>query len=151
MKKALWVLLLTGIFATQLWAQTEASMCVSITNTDDSGSHWDSTDYAIPTGQQITRTYFHYNSPSTDGVRLECYIVNGDGSTGTRIWAVNQTFCGCGSSSTTIGHTISGGQTIRFRVYRTWCPNFSISSGSSVVHFYTSATAATCPPQCQGS
>ncbi len=148
MKSLLMMGLLLGMCASLL-AQTEASMCVSVTNTGDSGSHWDSTDYFIPSGEQISQTFFLYNSPSTDGVRVDCYQVNGDGSTGTRIWTVNNTFCACGSSSTTVGHPIAGNQTIRLRVYRTDCPGYSISSGTSKVYFYTSATAASCPPQCQ--
>lgn len=149
MKNTFWVLMLTGILAAQVSAQTEASMCVSITNT--TCSTWDSVDYAIPTGQQISRTYFHYNSPSNVGVRVDCYEVNGDGSTGTRIWTVNNTFCACGTSSTVTSHPIAGGQTIRLRVYRENCPGYSCSGTSSKVKFYTSATAATCPEQCQGS
>jgi len=151
MKKALWALFLLGVFGMQAWAQTEASMCVTITNTDDSGSHWDSTDYFIPVGQQISKTYFQFDQPTTDGIRVDCYRVNLNGTTGTRIWTVNETFCGCGSSNTKIAHPIAGGQTIRFRVYRTWCPGHDMSSGSSVVRFYTSATAASCPDLCQGS
>ncbi|NUO20111.1 hypothetical protein HUU59_11735 [bacterium] len=147
MKNTFWVLMLTGILAAQVSAQTEASMCVSITNT--TCSTWDSVDYAIPTGQQITKTYIHYDSPTTDGVRVDCFNVNGDGSTGTRRWTINQTFCGCGSTATTDGHTISGGQTIRMRMYRTACPGYNCSGGQSKVYFYTSATAASCPPQCQ--
>ncbi|MCB1058747.1 MAG: hypothetical protein KDB65_00820 [Calditrichaeota bacterium] len=146
MKTLLLLGLMLGLYAS-VFAQTEESMCVSVTNA--TASHWDSTDHFIPSGQQISKTYFHYKSPDTDGVRVDCYQVNGDGSTGTRIWTVNNTFCGCGSSSTIVSHPISGNQTIRLRVYRTNCPGYSISGGTSKVHFYTSATAASCPPQCQ--
>lgn len=142
-KSVLWVLLLTGIFATQLWAQTEASMCVSVTDVCCNAA-WDSVTYAIPANKVISKTFIHFNSPTNDEVDLFC-LADPDGARDTLWTKLN--LCNCGTTSTTVLHPIGSTIILRFFAKCSQCTN-DCANGSSTVHFYTSATAGSCPPNC---
>lgn len=154
MKALLLMGVLLGLCAQTFAQWTEASMCVSVTDAccdeDEWGpALWSSVDYTIASGERITKTFFHYDSPDNKAIRVKCYSVIG--GTETELWNVNQSFCGCGSSTSTTGHPVNGPLTIRYKVWCTACPENQCSAGNGKVYFYTSVTAASCPPQCQPS
>ncbi|NUO20113.1 hypothetical protein HUU59_11745 [bacterium] len=113
---------------------------------DTGGATWSSVDYTIASGQQISKTYFLYDSPTSKAVRIKCFKV--ENGVETELWNINQNFCGCGSDATTVGHAMEGPMTIRYKVWCTACEG-DCSAGNGKVYFYTSVTAASCPPQCQ--
>ena len=147
LKTALWATLLLTVLSSQLWAQTEASMCVSVTDICcDTG--WSSADYTIPANQQITKTHFHYEGKDGNRVKIECYDVNG--GVETFLWSSGDqsTYCGCGESFTTTSHPISQNQTLRFKVRCLQCATGNCVTGSTVVTFASNSSYTTCLPDC---
>lgn len=143
------LLLMSFLFVTtQLFAQTEASMCVSVTDACCDGN-WSSVDYLIPAGQQITTTYIHFDSPKTpssDGVEIQC-LGFPNGEPGVVIWEYvgGSMKCNCGNASHS--EIMAGPSQIRFKVRCKGCNSDNCTLGSSPVNFYTSARP-TCPPNC---
>ncbi|MBK6765459.1 MAG: hypothetical protein IPG71_03785 [bacterium] len=133
------------ITTAQLFAQTEADMCVLITDPCCDAS-WSTWDYSVPAGRQITGTYVHYEGSDLNEVTVECWqMVNGLPS--IRRWSVTDR-CGCGTVSTTTGHPIGQNTDLRFTVKCMGCNSENCAIGSTAVYLYTSINAATCPTQC---
>ncbi len=143
MKALLLIGLMVGLCA-QVFAQTEASMCVSLSD-QCCNTAWDSVEFSIPAGQQISKTYIHYNTPSGDQVKVECFGFP-NGKTPVLIWD-EEDLCGCGTKQTTEVHPIGGPNTIRFRVTCSGCTG-DCAGGTARVQIYTAPKAVTCPENC---
>ncbi|NUO20354.1 hypothetical protein HUU59_12990 [bacterium] len=146
MKNTFWVLMLTGILAAQVSAQTEASMCVTVTDVccDDNFSIG---SYTVPANTDIYKTYVYHNGNEMNKVYIECWdIVNGQES--FQFWTLDD-ICGCESRTTTENHQIGQNHQLRFKVKCKDCEGGNCALGSSTVYIYTSVTAATCPVPCE--
>ncbi|MBK6765278.1 MAG: hypothetical protein IPG71_02875 [bacterium] len=135
------------LLSAQLIAQTEANMCVSVTDVCCNGQA-SSVDYTIPANQQISRTYFHYEGHDGDRVALFCYdVVEGVESL---VWSINveSSHCGCGESSTGLSHPIGQDHHLRFKVDCRQCATGNCVAGSTIVTFASASNYATCLPEC---
>jgi len=138
------------LLSAQLFAQTEANMCVSVTDVCCNGTT-SSVDYTIPANQQITRTYFHYEGNDGDRVNISCYDVVGGSE--SLIWSIDAqaSRCGCGESSTGLSHPIGQNHHLRFKVDCKECATGNCVSGSTTVTFSTAPYVTVCFPDCDES
>ncbi len=141
-KSLLMVGLLFGMCAS-MRAQTEASMCVYVTDVC-CDNDWSTVEFTIPSGEQVTKTYIHYGGDEDNKVVLECWDIVG-GAEWFRFWTLDD-LCGCGNETTVENHAIGQNHILRFKVKCKECEG-SCESGSSTVYFST-ATAAVCAPNC---
>lgn len=145
--KALTMLgLMLGLCAS-VFAQTEAEMCVSVTDACCDAT-WSSVDYTIPSGQQISKTYIHYDNPNGNEVDIQC-LGFPNGEPGVVIWELTDDDAPCNCGNTQHDEQIAGPQTIRFKIRSQGCNSEACTLGSTTVHFYTSAKTS-CAPSCQG-
>ena len=144
MKLVLCLSILMAVAVVPVFA-VEANMCVYCSDLccDANPS---TQDYWVPAGTQVSRTYIHYEGLAGNEVTVECWRYVGLNPT-EFLWSVTD-LCGCGTTYRDTQQPISQNQGIRFKVKCTGCNSENCNFGSTAVYFYTSATAASCPPEC---
>lgn len=144
------LILLGCILATtaQLFAQTEANMCVSVTDVCCDGN-WSSVDYTIPAEKQVTATHIHFEGNNGNRVQIQCYdVVGGVESFLWQRMSGENELCGCGEIVVTDIHPFGQNHHLRFKVKCIDCEDQNCFLGSTTVTFASNSTYPTCLPEC---